>query len=459
MTTGIPALRPYQQQPARAITDSILHQRGLTFTVEMARQSGKNELSAQLETALLAAFAPGLGIQEATIIKAAPTFNPQVKISLRRLADSLRRTGIPYRPEEGHILRVGPHQIIFLSGEPTANVVGHTANPLLEIDEAQDFDIDKYDKEFRPMAAANNATTVLYGTAWSELDLLHRERLRALQLARHDQVQRAFIIPWTVPAAILPAYARFVADERERLGPNNPMFTSQYDLKPIPSKGRLFDATTLSQLLGEHPRRTTPPPFATIAAGLDVAGGGDDQPGTHDRTVLTIGAVAAPPALDILPANHVAVLHHIAWQGLPHEQLLPQLIDLIINIWKPTALTVDATGLGETTARILTQCAHRTDVTTLKFTRPTKSLLGYQLLAAASTGRLKIYADDSSAERTTCWHELTKARADYLPGHHMNFYVDPTEGHDDYLISLALLQHAAEQATPRIARGRSATPS
>ncbi len=38
-------LRPYQLEPARAIVDSVLHGRGLTFAVMMARQAGKNELS------------------------------------------------------------------------------------------------------------------------------------------------------------------------------------------------------------------------------------------------------------------------------------------------------------------------------------------------------------------------------------------------------------------------------
>ena len=49
---GLP-LRPYQLEPGRAIADSVVNRRGLSFTVEMARQAGKNELSAQLEAYLL----------------------------------------------------------------------------------------------------------------------------------------------------------------------------------------------------------------------------------------------------------------------------------------------------------------------------------------------------------------------------------------------------------------------
>jgi len=35
----------------------------------------------------------------------------------------------------------------------------------------------------------------------------------------------------------------------------------------------------------------------------------------------------------------------------------------------------------------------------------------------------------------------------------VTFYVDPAEGHDDFLISLALLVEAANQYTPRGAKG------
>jgi len=38
-------LRPYQQDVARAVLESIQQEKGLTFSVEIARQGGKNELS------------------------------------------------------------------------------------------------------------------------------------------------------------------------------------------------------------------------------------------------------------------------------------------------------------------------------------------------------------------------------------------------------------------------------
>jgi hypothetical protein len=452
--TGLPRLRPYQAEAGRAILDSVTRRLGRTFTVEMSRQSGKNELSAQLETTILAAAVAGAFAPDPVeIVKTAPTYTPQVALSIRRLRDRLRAARLPHE-EHGHIISLGNARAVFLSAEPGANVVGHTANPLLEIDEAQDVDPDKFDKEFRPMAAAFNATTVLYGTAWSEIDLLHRERQRALDAQSSDGVRRAFVIPWPIPAQYSPAYNAFVNAERERLGATHPMFTTQYDLIPLPGKGRFLNHTLIAQLTGDFPRRATPPTTAVIAAGLDIAGGDDDAPERHDRTVLTLAAVTPPSPADPVPQNHAAVLHQIAWHGTPHDQLLPALLDIIVNVWRPAQLTIDATGLGETTARIIASRSPRTTVTPFKFTRPSKSELGFALLSAISTGRTKVYAHDGSDDARTFWSEAALARADYLPGRFLNFYVAQADGHDDYLISLALCQHAIDNAQPRIARGR-----
>ena len=73
-------LRSYQIEAARAIVDSVIDQRGLTFVVIMARQAGKNELQAQLEGYLLGLLAE----TNAEIVKAAPTKTPQAMTSLRR---------------------------------------------------------------------------------------------------------------------------------------------------------------------------------------------------------------------------------------------------------------------------------------------------------------------------------------------------------------------------------------
>ena len=62
-----------------------------------------------------------------------------------------------------------------------------------------------------------------------------------------------------------------------------------------------------------------------------------------------------------------------------------------------------------------------------------------------------MYQGDGSAEYQEFWLEMEKARSQYRPSQTMNFYVDPSQGHDDFLMSLALLVEAARQLRP--ARG------
>jgi hypothetical protein len=138
-----PRLRPYQCEAGRAVLDSIKHNRGRTITIEIARQGGKNELSAQIELLLLAAGRD----RDADAIKCAPTFRPQARISMRRLWNRLgaaRDTGLAQHGE--NTIGFGRARAVFLSAEPGANVVGHTASLLLEVDEAQDVDVEKFNR-------------------------------------------------------------------------------------------------------------------------------------------------------------------------------------------------------------------------------------------------------------------------------------------------------------------------
>jgi hypothetical protein len=458
-------LRPYQLEARTAILDSVFRQQGLSFSIEMARQGGKNELSAQLEGYLLTLFAN----RDREAVKCAPTFDPQARISMRRLIQRLQEAGVgPITSvEHGHIVRVGKARQFFMSAEPTASVAGHTASLLLEVDEAQDVNEEKFDRDFRPMAAVSNATVVYYGTAWDDATLLERAKQRHLELERADGIKRHFEYNWEVAARNNPAYRRYVEAERERLGEQHPLFTTQYLLRPVPGGGRLFPPGLLAQLQGTHHRQRHPRAGEVYVAGLDLAGGVIDYVGPRlgappppsDATVLSIaraifpgpdaalyGAVVYEPRLE--------VIEQYAWKGAPHDILLRRLADLLREVWQVRRVAVDATGLGETIARLLTVAVGSHVVLPFKFTAESKSHLGFNLLAAANCGRLKLYAQDGSIEYQHCKRELELARVVYRPSRTMNFFVDPADGHDDYLISLALLVDAASDAAPRVARGR-----
>ena len=139
-------LRPYQLEVARAAMDSIQKGMGLSLSVEIARQGGKNELSAHLEVLLLTLYMARGG----NLIKCSPTFKPQTIISIERLKQRLDDFGFDgiYRLQLGYIVQLGNAKAIFLSAEGSSSVVGHSADILLEIDESQDVSKEKYTNLF-----------------------------------------------------------------------------------------------------------------------------------------------------------------------------------------------------------------------------------------------------------------------------------------------------------------------
>lgn len=455
-------LRPYQVEVARAVVDSVQRNEGLTFSVEIARQGGKNELSAHLGVLLLTMFMAAGG----NAVKCSPTFKPQTIISMNRLKERLDDFGFGglWCVEAGYIIRLGNARQIFLSADKSSSVVGHTADMLLEIDESQDVDEDKYTKEFRPMASASNATTVHYGTTWDDSTLLEAVKQTNLEMEKKDGIKRHFRYDWQEVAKYNPGYKAFVESERERLGEDHPLFRTQYALLPIRGGGRLVNSQQLAQIRGDHLRRHQPQRGGIYVAGIDFAGESEQtedevlmRPG-RDATVITIAEVENSMVETMAGGPVIRVVEHYAWVGRKHSELYPQMVDILKNLWHCSRIAADATGIGEPITSFLRRSLG-SRLTPFKFTQRTKSELGFDLLAAINSGRLKLYKADGSDDYRELMFELEKARAVYRPNQTLNFFVSPTEGHDDYLISLALVVWAANRCLPRKATGRTAAES
>ncbi len=455
----IDSLWPYQWQIAEAVYDSARRHKGLTFSVMIARQGGKNEISARVEAHLLTTFAENGG----TSIKAAPTFQPQAAISISRLKDVFHRKRLhPYLVfERGRLFRLGRARQMFLSAHPSSNVVGNTASLLLEIDESQDVSPDKYNRDFVPMGASSNVTTVHYGTAWQDNSLLEQIKQSNLELQRKDGIQRHFEFDWQAVAQHNPHYQRYVEAERLRLGSDHPLFLSQYCLTPVSDDGRFLDSTRQALLQGNHCRENAPRNGCVYVAGIDLAGE-SEQPAnggtgpiepSRDSTVVTIGELRY---LDDglgskLPS--ISVVEHYSWTGKPHTEIFPTLVHILKNVWGCRRVVVDATGIGAGVAAFLRKSLGTSIVKPFTFTAKSKSQLGFDLLAAINSGRLHTYKPDGSPESTEFWSQISRAKSVVRPNQTINFFVDPSEGHDDFLTSLALLVHASHYI-PRRATGR-----
>jgi len=459
-TLSIKRLRPYQREVALAILDSVSGRKGLTFSVEIARQGGKNELSAQLELLLLTLYMA----EPLNLVKCSPTFKPQTVISMMRLKERLNDAGFGgiWIGELGYIIRLGNARAIFLSADESANVVGNTAHILLEIDESQDVSKEKYTKEFKPMGATTNVTTVHYGTTWDDSTLLEEVKQANLELGRRDGIKRHFRYDWQEVAKYNPDYLAYVEAERERLGANHPLFLTQYRLLPIHGGGGYLSPQQRAQLQGEHSRRHQPDHNKVYVAGIDLAGEAEEEEGARlrvlkprqDSTVVTIGELDFSVCDGVQKQPGIKVVEHYWWTGRKHAELYPQLVDILKSVWHCRKIAVDATGVGQPVSSFLRQSLG-SRVFPFTFTTQSKSELGFNLLAAINSGRLKMYSGDGSLEYQEFWSEMETAKSQYRPSQTMNFYVDPTQGHDDFLMSLALLVETVGQYAPRGAKGSS----
>jgi hypothetical protein len=358
------------------------------------RQSGKNFLQAQLEVYFLVRFAR-VG---AEMIKFSPTFEPQSLNAMRRLEAALQANWLTrdtWKKSSGNHYRFGNAHLTFLSAAPGANVVGATASTLLELDEAQDIESDKYDKQIAPMAASTNATRVFWGTAWTEQTLLARELRLAEEAQARDGIRRVFRLSADVIRQEVPAYGAFVDEQVARLGRTHPMVRSQYFSEEISTEGGLFPPARLGLMKGSHPAQELPEPGKLYALLVDLAGEDEAMrqgtptgleqaealvnPG-RDATAITVVEVDLHLQSDELVGKPIyKVMQRYLWTGEKHSTQYARLLALAER-WQPQRLVVDASGVGAGVASFLAD-RFGERVVQLRFTQQVKSRLGWGFLA------------------------------------------------------------------------------
>jgi hypothetical protein len=446
-------LRSYQQCVARAVIDSVVKRRGLTIVVMFPRQSGKNELQAQIEAYLLMLYSEDGG----ELVKVSPTWKTQAQNAMRRLERVLEKNLLTrgrWEKSSGYLYRIGRAQMAFFSGAPEANIVGATASLLLEVDEAQDVSIEKYDRAIAPMAASTNATRVLWGTAWTGDTLLARELKAAREAEQRDNFQRVFTISAGDVAAEVPEYGKHVAEQVARLGRQHPLVRTQYFNEELASADGLFNQARLALMQGEHAEQFTPLPGRLYALTLDVGGADLDQAidtrahigaplreNDHDSSVALIFEVDPVGTADpLIRAPAYRLVSGKIWEGLPQTQLYGELKGLIEH-WGPRQVVVDATGLGAGLASFLLK-TFPGRVTPFTFTAASKSQLGWDFLSSVETGRFKLFrSGESHPLLARLMRELAECRYDVGSGPSQALRWGAPSGtgkHDDLVVACAL---------------------
>ena len=417
------ALAPYQSEIARAVLDSVLHDRGLTITVEMARGAGAREIAAQIEVSLL-----GLHVNEGVrLLHVGPVSR---RPATGRLARHLRQGAARgLTSVSGNAVRLGRAETRFLTSEQaigtSAQAAGaHGPFALLQVTDAEALDPGALAR-LEALAAASGATTVLYGTAWNgETAFEARKQVNRLPIPGSETAgphQRHFRVPWQRAADELPGYREHAQDARDRLGEASPEFQARYALVPAPAAGPLVAEAQQRSLDGGHARRHAPElparaPGVPLRASVVVTrlprpSLAWDTP-AHGATAVVTIAEDAPEALRIIEHR---------WLEAPDARTLAQGIAGVVGeTWDCSHLAADAPGASAAAAG---QMRHLLD-RALGHTRTAWSsgaehgdsarVLG--LMAAAHTGRLRLYRADGSPGYRILRHEIESASAVFAAG-------------------------------------------
>ncbi|HSN95335.1 MAG TPA: hypothetical protein VLR89_09790 [Anaerolineaceae bacterium] len=397
-------LRAYQRAVARAVTRSVLGNLGHSIVVMFPRQTGKNLLQAELEVYFLAMFSR----QGAEMVKFSPTFLPQSINAMQRLETALeanRMTQGRWQKNAGNHYKLGRAHLTFLSAAPESNVVGATASTLLELDEAQDISLEKYDKQIAPMAASTNATRVFWGTAWTDQTLLARELRAARAAEERDGQRRVFWISAEAVRTEVPAYGNFVDEIVARLGRSHPSVRSQYFGEEIQGAGSLFTSQRIGLMHGSHAALSAPQAGKVYAMLVDLAGedealrdgpaeDGLANPGRDASAVTLIEVDTQWLADSLFHRPRYKVVCRYQWVGLRQAALFSQLLDLAEH-WQAQKLIVDASGVGAGVASFLRDRLGER-VLPLVFNQSLKSKLGWNFLSIIDTGRFQDYFNQAS---------------------------------------------------------------
>lgn len=452
-------LRKYQRGVLNAIFDSVLNGRGLSFVVIFPRQSGKNELQAQLETYLLTLFS-NFPVE---MVKVSPTLEPQALTAMRRLERTVKRNTLTRRiwvKESGSIYRVGEARITFLSAAPESNIVGATASVLLEVDEAQDVLCVKYEKDVAPMSASTNATRVFWGTAWTSRTLLAQQLRRAREAEKRDGVRRVFRLNADDVAAEVAAYRRHVEETVQRLGRAHPTVRTQYYSEEVDGEGGMFPPDRLARMRSDETAEEAALPGKHYALLLDVAGEDEGVRGSdgilspanpaRDSSALTIVRVELPAEGSPLP-RYIPV-KRVQWTGVSHTLLHTEIRELALT-WQSRTVVVDATGVGAGLTSFLERSLPGR-VLPFTFNAASKSKLGWDFLGVVDSGRWREpqINPERQPEQARCQQEYLEQLAacqfqvGVSPEQRMRWGVpegarDPQSSqpvHDDWVLSAAL---------------------
>ncbi len=471
----------YQIQVADAIIYSCLNSLGWYFVVQITRQAGKNEISAFIQQYLLL-YGWYYGVRVSGV-KFAPVYKPQVQASMDRLegADTADSGGLAgsvltkgkFRKSDGYKYHMGPprdsNKWAFLSINPASNVASQTAYTLLEGDEAQDIDVDKWERDAQPMGSFNNATTVLWGVAWTKDSFIYKGELQARDMEDRLEKELGYrpklvfkVDAYAVIKSGNDNYRKAFENQVARLGIDHIAIQTQYLLKAVDAIGRFFNSEQMARIYhNDYSMAVQPEKGKTYIWSVDVAGEAEESTdintavGMHKRDALTLTIGELHKDGTVVPVCFYQ------WVGKQHTKVRSMLPKIIKGHWNCLGGVCDATGVGEPLAYYLKEQLDRNNVGLVEAYKfkasgdESKSKLGYLAYDYVSNDLLKIPPSPTDPDQRELWQEvrwqLEHLTREAKKHQSINFYVpanaEPRKPghvpHDDFATGVFLLMKAA----------------
>ena len=224
------------------------------------RQSGKNELQAQLETYLLTL----LSQTNAEMVKISPTWRPQTLNAMRRLHRVLERNILvknSWYKEQGYIYRIGSARIYFFSGQPESNIVGATASTLLKHRRGPGCAAREVRQGYCPHGCIYQRHPGILGYRLDQPDVAWPVSSVPPGLQKRKTARRrVFVMTADDVAREVPAYRKFVNEQIAKLGRTHPLIKTQYFSEEIDAEGGMFPQERIALMQGNTSPSCSPPP-------------------------------------------------------------------------------------------------------------------------------------------------------------------------------------------------------
>jgi hypothetical protein len=303
------------------------------------------------------------------------------------------------------------------------------------IDEAQEADDTMVRKSIHPMLAAYAGTMVKIGTP-----SFHKgDFYKAIQLNKRRGTQRRsrmnhFEYDYRTVSKYNPYYAKFITQEKVRLGEDSDEFQMSYNLKWMLDRGMLVAEDDLDFLADPSMPLVKSWHRTPCVVGIDPAR-------VKDSTVVTVCWVDWDFP-DPAGFREHRILNWLEIQNTEWEEQYFQILDFLDN-YNIAYVGVDAQGMGSAVAeRLKRLLEHKCEVIPVSSDIKTQSERWKHLISLLQR-RMIVYPGHSKAKRTRVWRRFRQQMEDaekVIKGNYMMIQAPPDErdSHDDYVDSLAI---------------------